>query len=68
LTHSPLEDRDNPTAWRLLLDRALPALDHVFLDQPETEVRPRWTIGSSAAIALRIGHRLSDDIDLFVPA
>ena len=30
--------------------------------------RPDWTLGGGTAIALRIAHRLSDDIDIFVPS
>jgi hypothetical protein len=71
--NSPLEDRGNPSSWAALLDRALPALDHVFgagsspikADHPE---EPDWTLGGGTAIALRIGHRISKDVDLFVRA
>ncbi len=63
----PLELRENPTAWRELLDRALPALDYVFAGLACDPARPHWTLGGGTAIALRIAHRLSDDIDLFVP-
>ncbi len=58
----PLEERDNPTQWKRLLDIALPVLDHVYRG-----ARDEWTLGGRTAIALRIGHQLSDDVDLFVP-
>ncbi len=58
----PLEERDNPTQWTRLLDIALPVLDHVYRG-----ARDEWTLGGGTAIALRSGHRLSDDVDLFVP-
>lgn len=52
--------------WRDLLDLALPALDHVF--NPVVSNAPaRWTLGGGTAIAQRIDHRISHDIDLFVP-
>jgi hypothetical protein len=65
-----LELRPNPSAWVKLLDLALPALDQVFPDHDlhAQAGAPRWTLGGGTAIALRIGHRASDDIDLFVPA
>lgn len=55
----PLETIDNPTAWSALLDLALPALDEAGVEI--------WTLGGGTAMALRIGHRLSDDVDIFVP-
>lgn len=51
--------------WRELLALALPALDHVY-GQNETE-HARWTLGGGTAIAVTIEHRISYDIDLFVP-
>ncbi|MGO9740748.1 MAG: nucleotidyl transferase AbiEii/AbiGii toxin family protein [Roseiarcus sp.] len=53
------------------MDKALPALDHVFgQDDPVDRGRhtPLWTLGGGTAIALRIAHRLSDDVDIFVPS
>lgn len=52
--------------------QALPVLDHVFgacaiIPQPGGKVPPPWTLGGGTALALRIAHRLSDDIDIFVP-
>lgn len=58
----PLEKRNNPTHWERLLGIALPMLDHVYRGKDA-----EWTLGGGTAIALRIGHRLSDDVDLFVP-
>lgn len=66
MANLPLEERPNPTAWRALLDRALPALDHVFAQVPDNPLEPHWTLGGGTAIALRIAHRLSDDVDIFV--
>jgi Nucleotidyl transferase AbiEii toxin, Type IV TA system len=69
LSNLPLEQRPNPTAWDELLQRALPALDHVFPPASfDKNRRPDWTLGGGTAIALRIAHRLSDDIDIFVPS
>jgi hypothetical protein len=71
LTNLPLEDRDNPTSWRELLDKALPALDYAFTADSsyrQDNKSPDWTLGGGTAIALRIAHRLSDDVDLFVPS
>ena len=53
--------------WRKLLDKALPALDHVFGAQPEKTDSPDWTLGGGTAIAIQIDHRISYDIDIFVP-
>jgi len=61
--NKPLEDRFNPTQWIFLLDKALPALDAVYAG----EGGKVWTLGEGTAMALRISHRLSDDIDIFVP-
>lgn len=65
----PLETRPNPSAWASLLDLALPALDHALPDERDALSRgsaPRWTLGGGTALALRIGHRISDDIDIFL--
>lgn len=47
------------TAWRALLERALDVLDEVG---PQV----RWTFGGGSALALKIGHRMSYDVDLFL--
>lgn len=54
----PLEHRHNPSRWADLLDKVLPLLDDVGV---------MWTLGGGTALALRISHRVSDDIDIFVP-
>ena len=53
--------------WRELLDLALPALDHVFGTRVDETARPAWTLGGGTAIAIRLDHRISHDVDLFVP-
>ena len=50
-----------------LLDLALPALDHVFGERGDRDAPPAWTLGGGTAIAIRIAHRISHDVDLFVP-
>lgn len=47
------------TAWRTLLELALPALDEVG---PEVT----WTLGGGTGLALKINHRISYDIDIFL--
>jgi hypothetical protein len=66
LTNLPLEERPNATSWDALLQRALPALDYVFGPQIDEGQTPPWTLGGGTALALRIAHRLSDDVDIFV--
>ena len=46
------------TAWRTLLELALPALDEVGADV-------RWTLGGGTGLALKLEHRISYDIDIF---
>lgn len=46
------------TAWRRLLEAILPALDALPAEM-------QWTLGGGTALALRLGHRISYDIDLF---
>lgn len=65
---SELQDRPNPSDWAKLLARALPLLDHVFGAPVDGSRAPLWTLGGGTAIALRIAHRVSDDIDIFVGA
>ena len=48
---------------------ALPALDHAMPAEADRLTRgdtPRWSLGGGTALALRLGHRISDDIDIFV--
>jgi hypothetical protein len=47
------------TAWRKLLELALGALDG-------TGVPIQWTFGGGTALALKVSHRVSYDVDLFV--
>lgn len=46
------------TAWRRLLELALGALDEAG--------QHRWTLGGGTGLALKIDHRVSYDVDLFV--
>lgn len=47
------------TAWRALLELALPALEEIG---PGVE----WTLGGGTALALKLHHRISYDIDIFL--
>jgi hypothetical protein len=47
------------TAWRTLLELALPALD-------EVGANVRWTLGGGTGLALKLDHRISYDIDIFL--
>jgi hypothetical protein len=47
------------TAWRTLLELALPALDEINSDV-------RWTLGGGTGLALKLDHRISYDIDIFL--
>ncbi len=47
------------TAWRTLLELALPALDEIGADG-------KWTLGGGTALALKLDHRISYDIDIFL--
>ena len=47
------------TSWRTLLELTLPALDEVGSDI-------KWTLGGGTALALKIDHRVSYDIDIFL--
>ena len=65
----PLESRPNPSRWADLFDLALPALDFAMPHEQSFLARgstPRWTLGGGTALALRLGHRTSDDIDVFL--
>ncbi|MES2091826.1 MAG: nucleotidyl transferase AbiEii/AbiGii toxin family protein [Pseudomonadota bacterium] len=54
---------DKPGVWRELFPHALTLMAHL-----ECHVnRPWWTFGGGTVLMLRIGHRQSKDIDLFVP-
>ena len=52
--------------WGRLLDLAIPVLEHVF-GRADPGRRPDWTMGGGTALMLHIGHRVSHDIDVFVP-
>jgi hypothetical protein len=47
------------TAWRTLLELAIPALDEVGVDV-------KWTLGGGTGLALKLDHRISYDIDIFL--
>ncbi len=47
------------TAWRTLLELAIPALDEVGADI-------KWTLGGGTGLALKLDHRISYDIDIFL--
>lgn len=52
-----------PGVWRELFPHALKLMDHLA-----TQVEnPQWTFGGGTVLMLRIAHRQSKDIDLFVP-
>jgi Nucleotidyl transferase AbiEii toxin, Type IV TA system len=56
-------DLSRPGAWTKLFPQALRLMQHL-----ESRVaQAHWTFGGGTVLMLRIGHRLSKDIDLFVP-
>lgn len=55
-------DFRRPGAWSRLFPKALELM--ASLDSAISDAR--WTFGGGTALMLRIGHRLSNDIDLFV--
>ncbi len=58
-----LPDMGRPGVWTALFPQALKLMAHL-----ETQVnQPLWTFGGGTVLMLRIGHRQSKDIDLFVP-
>jgi hypothetical protein len=54
-----------PGAWEALLPRALALIDEIRryggIDDPF------WTLGGGTVLMFRYRHRLSKDIDIFVP-
>jgi hypothetical protein len=56
-------DLSMPGAWRQLFPSALKLMAHL---EAETKA-PVWTFGGGTVLMLRIRHRESRDIDLFVP-
>jgi len=58
-----LPDMSRPGVWKELFPHAL-----VLMASLEHQIQqPWWTFGGGTALMLRIGHRQSKDIDLFVP-
>ncbi|AKJ27556.1 nucleotidyl transferase AbiEii/AbiGii toxin family protein [Caldimonas brevitalea] len=56
-------DLSRPGPWTELFPHALALMNHL-----ERETRnPLWTFGGGTVLMLRLGHRQSKDIDLFVP-
>jgi hypothetical protein len=56
-------DFSRPGVWTQLWPSALALMTHL---ESQTH-RPAWTFGGGTVLMLRIGHRQSKDIDLFVP-
>jgi predicted nucleotidyltransferase component of viral defense system len=56
-------DFSRPGPWRELWRQALRLMSHL----EKVTVNPPWTFGGGTALMLRFDHRLSKDIDLFVP-
>jgi hypothetical protein len=56
-------DLTRPGPWAALFESALTLTDHLatVIDQP------MWTFGGGTVLMLRLDHRYSRDIDLFVP-
>lgn len=52
-------------AWEKLLPRALALIDEITRDGGVTD--PFWTFGGGTVRMFRYRHRLSKDIDIFVP-
>jgi hypothetical protein len=56
-------DMGMPGVWRELFPHAL-----ALMASLKAQIaRPQWTFGGGTVLMLRIGHRRSKDIDLFVP-
>lgn len=56
-------DLSRPGPWTQLFPHALALMKHL---ERETH-HPQWTFGGGTVLMLRLGHRHSKDIDLFVP-
>ncbi len=52
-------------SWKILLQEAFKIIDD--LEARGGIAKPFWTFGGGTALMLRYGHRLSKDIDIFVP-
>ena len=59
---TPSQLRDGP--WQELLRHALTLIDEVAT---HGNSKPFWTFGGGTVLMLRHGHRVSKDIDIFVP-
>ena len=54
---------EQPGAWTSLFPRALRLMSHL-----ERQIQDaQWSFGGGTVLMLRISHRQSKDIDLFVP-
>jgi len=56
-------DFERPGVWARLFRRALKLMSHLEREVPGAP----WTFGGGTVLMLRLGHRRSKDIDLFVP-
>lgn len=56
-------DLTRPGAWTTLFPKALGLMQHL----EHVTHNPLWTFGGGTVLMLRINHRQSKDIDLFVP-
>lgn len=56
-------DLTRPGVWRALFPPALKLMEHLEAQLDD----PLWTFGGGTVLMLRLGHRQSRDIDLFVP-
>jgi Nucleotidyl transferase AbiEii toxin, Type IV TA system len=56
-------DMSRDGSWRQLFPPALTLMRHLGTVMS----RPGWSFGGGTVLMLRIGHRQSKDIDLFVP-
>lgn len=54
---------NRPGVWTQLFPEALRLMQHL---ESQTQ-QPMWTFGGGTVLMLRLGHRLSKDIDIFVP-
>lgn len=56
-------DLSQPGPWQHLFERAMQLMSHL-----ESQVaNPGWSFGGGTVLMLRMGHRQSRDIDLFIP-
>ncbi len=56
-------DMNRPGPWQKLFPQALQLMDYL----ESVTNKPQWTFGGGTVLMLRINHRQSKDIDLFVP-